>query len=422
MSDTGLKMHIAIIGTGISGLGAAYLLHRAHDIAVYEKNDYVGGHTRTVKADDTPVDTGFIVFNRRCYPNLCGLFERLDVPVRESSMSFGVSIDRGRLEYRTEGSLAALFAQPSNMLRPDFWRMLRDILKFNRNASAYLDDDRDLTLGECLDEMRLGDWFRKYYLLAMGGAIWSCPLDTMLRYPARTFIRFFDNHGLLTVNEQPQWYTVAGGSREYVKRLTAPFKDRIKTKCGVASVRRDGGKVYVTDTNGDERAYDAVVMASHADQSLEMLADASGVEREILGAFRYQPNKVILHGDTGFMPKRQKAWSSWVYLSETGESGESDISLSYWMNNLQGLPADSPLIVTLNPGRRPKETLVYDEFEFEHPVFDQGAIDAQGRIDEIQGRDGVYFCGAWQRYGFHEDGLLSAVNVARRIGVEIPWA
>ncbi len=418
-------MKIAIIGSGISGNGIAYLLHEHHDITLYEKNQYLGGHSRTVSVKtpegEIPVDTGFIVYNERNYPHLLGLFKHLDVNVTKSDMSFGVSINNGWMEYGTYHKLSGLIAQKRNFLRPAYWKMIKDILKFNKRARAYLDQDTGLTLGELLDELKMGPWFRDYYLLAMGGAIWSTPLDKMLEFPAQTFLRFFDNHGLLTIADHPQWYTVTGGSREYVKRITAPFADKIKTSCGVRRVTRKKDAVELEDEHGNLEHYDHIIFACHSDQALRILENPSQDEKNILGAIKYQPNKMILHTDLSFMPKRTKAWSSWVYISEQRKDTSGCVSLSYWMNNLQPLNTKTPIIVTLNPGRMPSADLIQDQYSFEHPVFDQAAIAAQAKIQNIQGKDRISYCGAWQRYGFHEDGLLSAVNVAKQFGITPPW-
>lgn len=414
-------MNIAIIGTGISGLGAAYLLNPHHNITVYEKNAYIGGHSRTIQLPSNigaaPVDTGFIVFNNRNYPNLTALFEKLNVPIQKSDMSFGASIADGWLEYGSKG----IFAQKRNLGRPMFWKMLVDILRFNRKAMRYLENNNEATLEECLNDLNVGKWFKEYYLLAMGAAIWSCPLDTVLKFPARTFIRFFDNHGLLSLKDHPQWYTVSGGSREYIHRLTQPFKDRIRTNCAVDSVSRENGKVTIRDKQGNTDTFDQVVFACHANQAIKMNRTPTPAEKEILQAFSYQKNKIVVHGDTTFMPKNRNCWASWVYLAEEKSDKRSCISLSYWMNNLQSLDANIPVIVTLNPGRQPKKHLIYDEHEFSHPVFDGDAIDAQENLELIQGQDNCWYCGAYQRNGFHEDGLLSAVQVARKMGVSIPW-
>ena len=414
-------MKIAIIGAGISGLGAAYLLAPDHDITLYEKNDYIGGHSRTIEVDTghkkTPVDTGFIVFNNWNYPNLLGLFKELGVPYQNSDMSFGVSIDNGWLEYGSPG----MFAQKKNIVRPAYYAMLADILRFNKQAPSYIEKDTDISLQQCLDELNMGPWFRKYYLLAMGAAIWSCPIDTIMKFPAKTFLRFFKNHGLLSINNRPQWYTVTGGSREYTKRLTNKLNGNIKISCGAKSVTKNDSKVLITDQTGDSIEYDQVIFACHADEALAMIENPAKEIKDVIGNFSYQDNKIIVHSDTSFMPQQRKCWASWVYLSEQKEDKNTAVSLSYWMNNLQGLDHNYPIIVTLNPGRRPKEELTMDEHSFSHPIFDLAAIKAQDKVNSIQGIDGYWFCGAYQRYGFHEDGLLSAVNVAKALGSEIPW-
>ena len=420
------RKNIAIIGSGISGLGIAYILTTQvdYDFTIYEKNDYIGGHSRTVEINTTqgkiPVDTGFIVFNYRNYPLLTSLFSHLNIPVEKSNMSFGVNIDNGWLEYGTQG-LSGIFAQKSNLINFRFWRMIADIFKFNRRARGYLECDSTITLGQCLSELKMGDWFRKYYLLAMGGAIWSTPIERMLQFPARTFLRFFENHGLLSIKDQPQWYTVKGGSREYIKILTAKFADRILLDCGAVKVIRDEVGVQVIDYKGNNDHYDAVIFACHSDQALKLIENPSTEEQTILANLRYQQNRVVLHSDISFMPKRKNAWASWVYLSEYSRINSAQMCLSYWMNNLQPLQTDTPIIITLNPSRKPEKSLIYDEYWFEHPVFDESAIIAQEKIEDIQGKDRFWFCGAYQRYGFHEDGLLSAINLAKRMGIKPSW-
>lgn len=411
-------MKIAIIGSGISGLGAAYLLHKAgNDVSVFEKNNYIGGHSRTIEIDleskKIPVDTGFIVFNYRNYPLLTSLFSELNVAVEKTDMSFGVSIDNGWLEYGTP-KLRAVFAQKKNLLKPEFYKMLCDIIKFNKKAKDYLNSS--LTLGECLNELKMGDWFRNYYLLAMGGAIWSTPINEMLNYPARAFIQFFDNHGLLTVNDQPQWFTVTGGSREYIKKLTASFKDKIFLNTPINKIIREDNKVKLYDSYGKEYIFDKVIFACHSDQVMKILENPTNQEKEIIGAIKYQKNSIVVHNDESFMPKNKKAWSSWVYLSEGRKDNKSQVSLSYWMNRLQNINIKTPIIVTLNTSRKP--TNILDEYVFEHPVFDEPAIKAQTRISEIQGKNNTYFCGAYLKYGFHEDGFSSGVKVAEMLGVK----
>ncbi len=414
-------MKIAIIGSGISGLGAAYLLNPVHDITVFEKNDYIGGHsrTRTVRIADQqiPVDTGFIVFNDQNYPNLCALFELLDVPIENSDMSFGVSINQGDLEYSSNNMLA----QKRNLFRPKYWRMLKDVIHFNKHAESYLNRSNEVTLEQCLKELKLSEWFKQYYLLAMGAAIWSCPVETMLKFPAKTFIRFFKNHGLLTINQHPQWKTVSGGSHEYIKRLTKPFSEKIKLNCGVTNVYLDENKIKVVNEQNASENFDHVIFACHADEALQMIQNTPKEIFSVLNHFQYQKNKIILHSDTSFMPKNLKCWSSWIYLNETNNSNNNDVSLSYWMNNLQNIDKKHSIIITLNPGRQPDTNLIHEEHEFSHPIFTSDAINAQEDINSIQGQNNLWFCGAYQRYGFHEDGLLSAVNLVKKMGVKIPW-
>lgn len=437
-------MKIAIIGSGISGLSAAYMLSPSHDVTLFEKNDYLGGHTRTVTARpapgvEIPVDTGFIVFNYRNYPLLAQLFEELGVPVQKSDMSFGLTAHDGWLEYGTP-KLWNVFAQKRNLVRRDYWRMMGDVQRFFREAPKYLETGSGLdagdpgpTLGECLDELRMGPWFRDYFLLPMGSAIWSCPVETMLEFPAVSFLRFFNNHGLLSATGQPQWYTVTGGAREYVKRLMAGYGGKT-VRQGAVRIERDenayGTGVHVTAENGARYAFDQVVLACHADQALDLLENPTEQEREILSAFRFQKNRTILHGDVSFMPRRRHAWSSWTYLIDgprTGAGGASgpdvtpNVTMSYWMNRLQSLDSRYPLIETLNPVREPDPDLIYDSFEFDHPIFDASAIAAQARIPEIQGIRNTWYCGAWQRNGFHEDGLWSAVRVADGLDTAPDW-
>ena len=424
-------MKIAVIGAGISGLGAAYLLSQGHHVTLYEQENTAGGHSRTIDvccdADHQrmiPVDTGFIVFNDRTYSNLIGLFEELNIPIEKSNMSFGVSIDEGWLEY---GS-GHLFAQFKNVLRPAFWRMLFDILRFNRHAAQCVEHNQDLTLGQCLDRLGVGKWFRDYYLVAMGAAIWSSPITAITAVPARTFIEFFHNHGLLTINRHPQWYTVSGGSRVYVERLMEVLRHRdacIKLQSGVARVSVKEGAVTIRDYQDQEEVFDHAVLACHADQVLGMISNPTEEEEKILRCFRYRENTIIVHQDPAFMPKNKKCWSSWVYLCHQRKKGKKDqgqtISLSYWMNNLQNFHTDQPVLVTLNPCQRPRAEYILDEHVFSHPLFDFPAIKAQKDIGTIQGKRGLWFCGAYQGYGFHEDGLLSAIRVAESFGVSVPW-
>jgi predicted NAD/FAD-binding protein len=415
-------MKIAIIGTGISGLGAAYSLNPQHDITVYERNAYIGGHSRTIEIQHenktVPVDTGFIVYNERNYPLVVKLFKELNVPVVKSDMSFGVSVGNGWLEYGSKN----MFAQPSNIFRPAFWGMIHDIIRFNRIAAKNPELYEGKSLKELLDVLNMGQWFKTYYLQAMGAAIWSCSVETILSFPAKSFVTFFKNHGLFTVNDHPQWFTVDGGSREYVERLIYSFKNKIRYLTPVVSVIRNNHKVLVKDMSGDTEEYDDVIFACHADEALALIQDASQQEKEVLGAFKYQNNRVVVHRDTSFMPKRKGAWASWIYLSDSEIDKHPSVSLSYWMNNLQNLKTDIPVIVTLNPAREPSREMVYDEHNFKHPVFTNATYDAQQKIDSIQGSNKYWFCGAYQRYGFHEDGLLSAVKMVQKMTGQVSWA
>lgn len=413
-------MDIAIIGSGISGLGAAYLLSRQHDIVLYEKNAYIGGHSRTIdietQSGSIPVDTGFIVFNDWNYPNLFGLFDTIGVSYQKSDMSFGVSIDNGRLEY----SSGALFAQRKNLIRPQYWRMLFDVFKFNKQALSYIEKDNSISLGDCLNQLGMSTWFKHYYVLAMGAAIWSCPVETIMEYPAATFLQFFKNHGLLNINDRPQWYTVTDGSRAYIEKLTASFKEHILLENGAQQVQPKQGKLEVIDSKGNKRLFDHVIFACHADQALKLIKQPHERIQQVLQHFKYQRNHIVVHSDTSYMPQHKDCWASWVYLSGN-EGDQQSVSLSYWMNNLQNLPTTQPVLVTLNPSTRPNDALIHDEHYFSHPVFDYQAISAQQKVTDIQGLQNMWFCGAYQRYGFHEDGLLSAVNVAKMFRIDIPW-
>ena len=416
---------IAVIGAGISGLGSAWLLGKHHDVTLFEASERLGGHTNTVTVDDSarelPVDTGFIVYNEKNYPLLTALFSWLRVPTRASDMSFGVSIANGALEYAGD-NLNTLFAQRSNLARPSHWRMLLEILRFNRETLAALaaDDFGDQTLGEYLDAGSFSARFRYHYLLPMGGAIWSCPVDAMLAFPAKSFARFFENHGLLSVSDRPQWRTVVGGGREYINRLLTDFPGQVRTGSRVTGIRREAATVTVTCADGRSDTYDRVVLACHAPQVLAMLEDATARERELLGAFRTQPNEAFLHSDTSLMPRRGLAWSSWNYLAEDALDGSGNVSVSYWMNRLQSFKAERDYIVSLNPLREPDPGKVAYRTTYQHPVFDLPAIAAQQQLDEIQGPH-LFFAGAWTGYGFHEDGFCSAVRVAGRFGVRPPW-
>jgi len=414
---------IAVIGTGISGLSAAWLLHRRHDITIYEKNPRPGGHSRTLTVRhgdrDIAVDTGFIVFNERNYPNLTQLFRRLGVTIKHSDMSFGLTVDDGRLEWGAK-SLDAIFGQRRNLLRPRFLKLLYDVTRFNLGVEAVVARKPELTLGGLLAHMRMGDWFLRHYLLPMAGAIWSCPPRQMMDFPARTFVQFFVNHHLLSVSGQPQWLTVEGGSQTYVERLAAPLTDRLRTGCGAARVTRDGDGVTVEDQAGNSERYDEVVFGCHADEALALLGDADAAEHAALSSIPYQRNLAILHSDTSVMPKNKPCWASWVYHADDA-GAETKISVTYWMNTLQGIDQRYPLFVTLNPHRPIAEDKIFDRHVFDHPVFDFAAMAGQAALKQMQGRRRAWFCGAHLGHGFHEDGLKSAMAVAEALGAPAPW-
>ena len=419
-------MKVAIVGSGISGLGCAHALlaERRHGVQVtlFEASPRLGGHTHTVDvrldATEYPVDTGFLVFNERTYPNLIALFAELGVPTAKSDMSFAVSMPlaQGRRLEWAGTDLNGVFAQRRNLASPRFLGMLADILRFNRQATRIAQDEGSAdaaTLGEFLDRHRYGETFRRWYLLPMAAAIWSCPMRTMLGYPLATFLRFCHNHGLLQVDHRPQWFTVAGGARQYVQKIAARLPDvRVGTPVLAVSRNEAAGKVSVRTARGIE-TFDQVVLACHSDQSAALLADADGTERQLLADARYQPNRAVLHTDARLMPRLRKVWSSWNYLSDGGD--EPNVSVTYLLNKLQPLPFRTPLFVTLNPVVEPAADQVIAEFDYEHPIFDARMIAAQRRLPEVQGRRRLWLAGAWTGYGFHEDGLKSGVAVARAL-------
>jgi predicted NAD/FAD-binding protein len=411
---------VAVIGSGISGMATAYLLSSRYDVTLYEKNKMVGGHTRTktVQHKDKfiSVDTGFIVFNHVNYPELTAMFNYLGVATHKSDMTFAFSMNNGSFEWGA-ANLNAVFGQRSNLFKPSFYRMIADVKKFFKVAPQSIDTSVELTLGELLRDLEMGEDFCNRFIIPMGAAIWSCPAQTMLGFPAKTFVQFFQNHGLLSLDGQHQWYTVTGGSQEYVKKITAPIMDKIKLDSAVERVWRQGDKLALQTHIGEKRHYDHVVLASHADESLAMLVDATPEEKNILGAFKYQKNLAYLHADKNQMPKRKACWASWNYNADTS----NQVSLTYWMNLLQGIDTNYPLFVTLNPTAPIDPSLVFDQHWFTHPIFTQEAIAAQQRIADIQGKRNIWFCGAYQRYGFHEDGLMSAIAVAKQMGATIPW-
>jgi uncharacterized protein len=416
---------IAVVGSGIAGLACAWLVSRNDRVTLFEAGRYFGGHTNTVDVEldgsTFGVDTGFLVFNERTYPNLCALFSLLDVPVARSDMSFSVSMRSPDLEW-SGSDLGTVFAQRRNLLRPAMWRMLADILRFNRAATAMANDGSapEMSLGKYLDASGYSRAFRDWYLLPMAAAIWSCPTRAMLAYPLATFVRFCHNHGLVQVFDRPQWMTVRGGAREYVRRMLPAIADA-RLNAPVEHVTRDEAGVWLR-ANGAQERFDEVVFACHADQTLAILGqDATPDERRLLGALRYQRNRAVLHTDTALLPRRRAVWSAWNYLSDAGAGNEREVSVSYLLNQLQPLPCSTPVVVSLNPVDEPRDEHRLAEFDYAHPVFDQAAVAAQEQLSLIQGACHSWFAGAWTGYGFHEDGLKSALRVAEALGVSAPW-
>ncbi len=412
-------MRIAIIGTGISGLVSAWMLQGDHEITVYEASDRIGGHTHTHELDRPDgrhrVDSGFIVFNRKNYPKFSTILERLGVAAKPTDMSFGVRSDRDDLEYNGT-DLNTLFAQRRNILRPSFWRMVRGILRFNRRAMELLNGpaDYELELGDWLDREGFSRELVEHYVLPMGSALWSAPPETTRRYPARYFVEFFANHDMLNIDDRPQWLVVDGGSSTYVDEIIKPFHDRIRTGTPVSRVARSPEGVVVEDAKGGREVFDQVVIASHSDQALRMLAEPTAAEREILGALPYRRNEVVLHTDTSIMPRRRKAWAAWNYRLPDRE-GQAP-AITYDMNVLQSLEAAETFLVTLDRPELAESPGAIDSFHYEHPVYTPQSQAARLRRDEISGADRIWYCGAYWGHGFHEDGVNSALAVARGFG------
>jgi predicted NAD/FAD-binding protein len=421
---TSPRKTIAVIGSGIAGMSAAWLLSQRHDITIYEKNERLGGHSNTVtvttSSGSTPVDTGFIVFNDLTYPNLVALFAHLGVATKLSDMSFGVSLNGGRTEYSSVGA-SAFLAGGRNLMSPRFWSMTLDLLRFYRHAPLELLGARDdlISLGDYLERRGYGDAFQRDHLLPQAAAIWSASMTEIHHYPACAFVRFFENHGLLKLQGRPEWRTVAGGSRAYVDKLTAAYAASVRLNAGAVSVRRDGGGVWVRDARGRVERYDDVVFATHADEALAMLDDPTPDERRLLGAFRYTKNRAVLHTDRALMPRREALWASWNYVGDNPDGG---CVVSYWMNKLQRLDCKENIFLTLNPRTMPRPESVLYETEYEHPLFDAAAIRAQEKLWLLQGVRNTWFCGAHFGAGFHEDGLQAGLAVAEQLGgLRRPW-
>lgn len=418
-------LDIAVIGSGVAGLGAAWSLGRRHRVTLYERDRRLGGHSNTVEVPwrdgAVAVDTGFIVYNTETYPNLVRLFAHLGVDTRPSDMSFAVSLDGGRLEY-AGCSLATVFAQKRNLVSLRHYAMLRDVLRFYRTAPGLLaTPGPGITLGDYLRRERYSIGFVEDHLLPMAAAIWSCSTRHILSFPALSFVRFFVNHGLLRLADRPQWRTVAGGSRAYVRSIARSLGAAARSGLGVAALRRTGAGVEIIDTSGQRRRHDRAVVAAHADQALALLADADETERSVLGAFAYQRNLAHLHQDETLMPRRRAVWSSWNYLGERDADGERRVSVTYWMNRLQGIDPACPLFVSLNPPREPRDRAMIASMQYDHPLFDARALAAQARLPSVQGRRLVWFCGSYCGYGFHEDALSSGLAAASALGAPPPW-
>jgi predicted NAD/FAD-binding protein len=414
-------MRIAVIGTGIAGNVAAYHLSREHDITVFEAGNHIGGHTHTHAVEQAgqsyQVDTGFIVFNDWTYPNFIRLLDELGVASQPSAMSFSVRDEQSGLEYNGT-SLNSLFAQRRNLLRPSFWRMIRDILRFNREAPELLrQPGNEISLGEYLAAHRYSREFVEHYIVPMGAAIWSTDPDSMQRFPARFFVRFFHNHGMLSVDARPQWRVIRGGSARYVEKLTARFRDRIRLNTPVEWVRRHPGQVLIKARGLETERFDAAFIACHSDQALKILADARPQEREVLGAIPYQRNEAVLHTDTRLLPKKQLAWAAWNY--HVLPEHRTQVALTYNMNILQSLDAPAPFLVTLNHSAAIDPAKIIARIDYDHPLFTPHGVAAQARQRDINGPLDTYFCGAYWRNGFHEDGVVSALNALEHFGERI---
>jgi len=417
---------VAVIGAGISGLSASWLLSKKHDVTVFEADEHFGGHANTVNAVTAagvvPVDTGFIVCNDRNYPNFLELMKELKIQPHPTEMSFGVSMDHKSFEYSGSSKLTSLVAQPSNIVRPRFWRMIRSLLRFyEETAKINIKNAQNITLGDYLNNNEYDPAFMRDHILPMAAAVWSTPSSKVADFPLSSFLRFCRNHGLLQIKDRPQWSTIPGGSKEYVKAIIAQTNATFHSKTPIKSIRRVSDGVLINAGNQNDQKFDRILIATHANTALKLLADADTYERYILGEFKYATNRAVLHSDKRFMPKRRRAWASWNYMQQ--DSNKNDrLSVSYWMNKLQPLKTDTNLFVTLNPEFEPKDELVHYSKNYEHPIFDLSTLNAQKRLLDIMGHRNVWYAGAHFGYGFHEDGLQSGLYAAETLGaVKRPW-
>ena len=425
-----MKKKLAIVGSGISGMAAAWFLHRRFDIMLFEQNDYVGGHTNTITIEEgnraVPVDTGFMVFNHVTYPLLTRLFKELEVETEATDMSFSVQHRPSNLEFNG-GNLDLLFVQRRNLLSPRYWRMLFSIDRFNKEAIPAINDPRwaDFTLAQYIQERGYGSDMLNRYLIPMSSAVWSTPPEEMLDFPAMTLLRFWHNHGFLGLDKRHQWFTVTGGSKNYAEKLTAPYQDRIRRNRKVIGVKRSQKSVELTFAEGTGETFDKIILASHADQSLAMLSDPTEQESRLLREFRYQPNTATLHTDESFMPRIRRCWASWNYRLEGSEKGVERATIHYWMNNLQHIQGEKNYFVSLNCENQIAPEHILRRIKYEHPLFSLSAIKAQRELDSLNNLSPdqtTYYAGAWFNYGFHEDGLASALACSRALAGEEVWA
>lgn len=425
-SQNSKRLNVAVIGSGISGLGAAWLLSKKHDVSIFEKNSYLGGHSNTVFAQDRddliPIDTGFIVYNEANYPNLSALFEHLSVPTEISEMSFAASLENGNFEY-SGTSLNGLLGQRKNIFRKRFWKMIVGILKFYKEAPKFLKREGDpwITLEQFLTQNNYDCGFVDDHLLPMGAAIWSTTDEEIKSYPAHAFIRFFQSHGLLNIMKRPEWRTVSGGSVEYIKRLTRQFKGQVIFDTAV-SVQRSEDNVTIITQNGEATVFDHVIIATHADDALSLLETPSTIEDQVLSPWQYTKNQAVLHTEEACMPRERRTWSSWNFLDDGKTTDPNKFCVTYWMNKLQNLSTKNQYFVTLNPKNYIEPKQIISEQEYTHPYFDRAALKSQKNLWSIQGKNRTWYCGSYFGYGFHEDGLQSGLAVAEQLGnVKRPW-